>query len=244
MIQCFRNSIITGPTVQQIHLGYTIHKPSEVGITNGIHSSDFFSQNQIKILFYTLIPYIYCLIVKIDSFRGDLTDISAKTATLIHILWQNSSLVPIQAWSLIRFRRIAQRCMLCGLDMLSYLHLHHRAMPSVHRCRLSRCSNDSGLFIPHLKQVAHLFALEYLRSKNHLHVGASCPRFQNMDFFKLSEFKKNRRFLRKYSRPWPLFGACMLILSAFFGCKPCLGDMDYFFEHLPAVRMNRASTNA
>ena len=41
---------------------------------------------KIKLLFFsdTVIPSIYFLIVKMNIFRGDLSDISAKTATLVN----------------------------------------------------------------------------------------------------------------------------------------------------------------
>ena len=51
-------------------------------MTTSFGTSDFFSKNNSSVFLDTSIQRIYFLIVKIDIFRGDLSDVSAKTATL------------------------------------------------------------------------------------------------------------------------------------------------------------------
>ena len=46
-------------------------------------NSEVFFQNQIDLFMDTLILKIIFLIIKLNNFRGDLRDISAKTATLV-----------------------------------------------------------------------------------------------------------------------------------------------------------------
>ena len=46
-------------------------------------TSELFFQNQINLFLDTLIQQIYILIVQMNNFPGDLSDVSAKTAALI-----------------------------------------------------------------------------------------------------------------------------------------------------------------
>ena len=57
--------------------------------------------------------------------------------------------------------------------------------------------------------------------------------------------------LQKLSKPWTVFGACLLspvaqavILKAVLGSKPCPHVMDSNYERLPAVPSSSASTSA
>ena len=61
---------------------YGTHKLRSVCTWDGLHSVKFFSKLNIFFL-DTLILSIIFLIIKIDNFRGDLSSISAKTATLV-----------------------------------------------------------------------------------------------------------------------------------------------------------------
>ena len=68
--------------------------------------------------------------------------------------------------------------------------------------------------------------MEVLRPQS-VHRGTSRPNFHNIGLFeKLFRvvFKKSKPF-KKRSKPWPVFCACMIVLKAFFGCKPCLTDV-------------------
>ena len=51
-----------------------------------VHQQRSFYENEIKFLLDILILHTYFLIIKISNFQGDLSDISAETATLSHQL--------------------------------------------------------------------------------------------------------------------------------------------------------------
>ena len=73
----------------------------------------------------------------------------------------------------------------------------------------------------------------------------SGPKLSNVEFLKkLFEMLKNTELFEELSKPWPIFGSCMLILKTFFGCKPCLRDMETVIKRFPVIRTNHASTSA